>query len=114
MRPCPTHTGSDSRAGGTWGIPSRAAGWQRLVGEAPLVQERALRREEGQVLPQQWVHWGRLRGHQQTAVPPAGVSTQAPSSGPAPDGLDGLFPQRQSLAQDPSLKPPLPIYTQLK
>ena len=112
-------------------------------GEAPLVQERALHREEGagtppaargtqgvhtprlqagsgwqgrrhrwyrrepsagrrgQELPQQQVHWGGLRGHQQTAVAEAGVSTQAPASGPARDWMGGPGP----LPQAPTLNP---------
>ena len=46
----------------------------------------------GQRLPQQQVHWGGLRGHQWTAVPAAGVSTQTPSLGSAQACLDGLCP----------------------
>ena len=113
-RPGPTCTGSVPRTGGHQGIhtPRLQAGSHLQKGGTAGAGEPSTGRR-GQALPQQQVHWEGLRGHQQTAVAAAGVSTQAPASGPA-DWM-AFVPETQSLAQDPSLKPPLPILcTQLK
>ena len=98
------------RAGGHQGVHTprlqAGSGWQGRRHCWCRREPSAGRR--GQALPQQQVHWGGLRGHQQTAVPPDAVSTQAPSSGPAQDCLDGLCPPNTKSGPEPLPQAPTP------
>lgn len=110
-RPHPTRIGSAPRAGGHRGIypPVLQAGsdWQGRRHHWSRREPSTGRR--GQGLSQQQVHWGGLRGHQETAVSAAGVSTQTPSSGLAQACLDVLCLPNTKSDSGPPLKLLLPI-----